>query len=252
MRTRSAGRGRGARGDGRRAPRARRAARRTGRGHRRRGRGSARRRRGRGAPAAASAGGARSRRPRAPGARARPSCGASSARRRSRSPRVRERRRRGDAEEEVPGHAIAHRAGEDHRHHGLVARAAAASARGTAAAAAEPDEREDVRARAVNAGSHDRRGDAAEPRLPACPLDRDDGLQQHPDGLRRELRLLARVLAPEVDRLVLVEAHLRALVDRRRPCPSARVRSAATLGPRRGAREVRDLVDPVAATRGRS
>ena len=94
------------------------------------------------------------------------------------------------------------------------------------------------------AGSTVRRASRAIP----LPLESDSagtGLQSMPHRLRRQPHLLTRMLAPEVEHLAAVEAHLGAFVDGRRLAREREV--GRELGPRRRARELRDVVDPPTA-----
>ena len=111
------------------------------------------------------------------------------------------------------GDPVAHRPGEDHRGERVVGERSTASATKRLGRDEEADDRE-----RVERGSRRRLHRRA--RMPrASPLrsrpTRTDRAPEHPSPAR-EPRLLARVVAPEVEHLVAVEPHLRALVDRRR------------------------------------
>src|SRR5205823_2644994 len=74
---------------------------------------------------------------------------------------------------------------------------------------------------------------------------RDRGLPEHPCRYAGELRLLARVVAHEVERAGAIEAHLRTLVGRDHPsCPA--IDPTRVLRRRRRPWNARDVVDPLA------
>ena len=157
---------------------------------------------------------------------------------------------RRDAEEEVPRHAVADGAGEDHRHDRPVAEEEQREREEPPRQPREPDERRGRTSAIMKTGSHDVPGEAAQPRLGRVALDRDDRAPEHPDGLRGELRLLARVLAPEVAHLALGRSRICAhssTVDR--PCRLAG-QVGGELGPGWRARQLGHLVDPLAVARG--
>ena len=64
--------------------------------------------------------------------------------------------------------------------------------------------------------------DPDEPLAPLLALDAEGRIPEHPRRLRRQPRLLAGLLAPEVGHEPAVEAHLRALVDLDRARPGRR------------------------------
>ena len=151
-------------------------------------------------------------------------------------------------EQEVERSPVANRPGEDHRRQRVVGeqeqrQGQKAPRHEEAAGKREPVERERVE-----------RLDDLPARLgePASRfvvvLDRERRRPEHAHCLCGQSCLLARVLAPEVDHLGAVEAHLGALVHRARSF-GRDVRR--TLGPGRHPGEIGDVVDPLAARQDR-
>ena len=164
--------------------------------------------------------------------------GGSGAPRRAGVPGRDERRGGEDREQEVERRAVAHGAGEGHRGERVVARAAGRRARGTFAARGTRRRSRGRTPRACRRGSTTSRpSSASRPRPSSSESTEKVGLQSMRTACAAEPRLLARLVAPEVEDELAVVALLRALVDLGRRAGEREV--GGELGPGRRRRAAR-------------